>query len=34
MTVEQVGEGYVSCLWFEGSKIIRETFIPAVLTRA
>lgn len=31
MTVEEVGDDYVSCVWFNAKKIERDSFSPIVL---
>lgn len=34
MTVEEVGDGYVACVWFDKGNAKRETFAPALLSKA
>jgi uncharacterized protein YodC (DUF2158 family) len=34
MTIEEIeDDGYVSCVWFEGSQVQRETFTAATLQK-
>ncbi|MCS4505628.1 DUF2158 domain-containing protein [Arhodomonas aquaeolei] len=34
MTVEEIDDGYVSCVWFEGKQVQRATFAEGMLKKS